>query len=104
MNFFFGAVASMSFFISTSLILRLSRVRSTWGGGLLMSALLPTWSCVVDVCGKLDVVWVHSILYLRPDVVVEALDETRNDPHSRQRGPAHFVLLEEVPEGIATHI
>lgn len=32
MNFFFGAAASMSFFISTSLILRLSSVRSSWRG------------------------------------------------------------------------
>lgn len=30
MNFFLGAVDSRSFFTSTSLILRLSRVRSTW--------------------------------------------------------------------------
>ncbi len=79
MNFFFGAVSSMSFFISTSFILRLSRVLSTWGGGQYLTFLHQSVGggvqCVIQVC---------LICYLRPDVVVEALDEAGDDPHCGQ--------------------
>lgn len=90
----------MSFFISTSFILRLSRVLSTWGGGGYSILHQSVEGAAVH---DISLIQVCLICYLRPDVVVEALDETRNDPHCGQRSPAPFVLLEELPERITTH-
>lgn len=45
-----------------------------------------------------------DLSYRRSDVVVQALHEAGDDPHRGQRSFAHFVLLEELPDGIAAHV
>lgn len=42
--------------------------------------------------------------YLGSDVVVETLHEAGDHSYGGQRGPAHFVLLEKPPDGVAAQL